>query len=205
MFLQEDGTPAEGAVYDTASGPSRTYPIDRLTLILVIIQISHEVESAAEERDDAYVAEKKLSRGRTQRISTTTSAAGSTWRDRAAKTIGRVLLTLMIGTNVIVLAPAAVFCVMTGQYTPIIISIAFSGLCWWIFLRALRAHAENTAKTPAGTPGGGLPFSHAQPRLLTPSQSAVHSLPKGLLNHMVSNRQAILNGLTGGGQGEGIG
>ncbi|WP_405775970.1 hypothetical protein [Streptomyces sp. NBC_01538] len=34
------------------------YPIDRLTLIPVISQISHEVESAAEELDDAYVAEK---------------------------------------------------------------------------------------------------------------------------------------------------
>ncbi|MEH0490533.1 hypothetical protein [Streptomyces scabiei] len=33
-------------------------PIDRLTLIPVIGQISHEVESAAEEQDDAYVAEK---------------------------------------------------------------------------------------------------------------------------------------------------
>ncbi|UQA90765.1 hypothetical protein [Streptomyces halobius] len=48
----------------------------------------------------------------------------------------------MIATNVIVLAPAAVFCVMTGQYTPIIISIAFSGVCWWILLRTLRALAE---------------------------------------------------------------
>ncbi|MDH2390052.1 hypothetical protein QCN29_14880 [Streptomyces sp. HNM0663] len=75
-------------------------------------------------------------------MNATTSSAGSTWRDRAAKTIGRVLLTLMIATNVIVLAPAAVFCVMTGQYTPIIISIAFSGGCWWILLRALRALAE---------------------------------------------------------------
>ncbi|MGW0881305.1 hypothetical protein [Streptomyces sp. NPDC002671] len=32
--------------------------LDRLTLIPVISQISHEVESAAEEQDDAYVAEK---------------------------------------------------------------------------------------------------------------------------------------------------
>ena len=71
-----------------------------------------------------------------------TSTAGSSWRDRAAKTIGRVLLTLMIATNVIVLAPAAVFCVMTGQYTPIIVSIAFSGVCWWILLRTLRALTE---------------------------------------------------------------
>ncbi|WP_327357774.1 hypothetical protein [Streptomyces sp. NBC_01304] len=34
------------------------YPIDRLTLIPVISQISHEVESAAEGQNDAYVAEK---------------------------------------------------------------------------------------------------------------------------------------------------
>ncbi|MEV7870112.1 hypothetical protein AB0P17_29390 [Streptomyces sp. NPDC088124] len=75
-------------------------------------------------------------------MNATTSTAGSTWRDRATKTIGRVLLTLMIATNVIVLAPAAVFCVMTSQYTPIIISIAFSGVSWWILLRTLRALAE---------------------------------------------------------------
>ncbi|WP_340375852.1 hypothetical protein U5640_12285 [Streptomyces sp. SS7] len=75
-------------------------------------------------------------------MNATTSTAGSTGRDRAVKTIGRVLLTLMIATNVIVLAPAAVFCVMTDQYTPIIVSIAFSGLCWWILLRTLRALAE---------------------------------------------------------------
>lgn len=71
-----------------------------------------------------------------------TSTTGSTWRDRAANTIGRVLLTLVIATNVIVLAPAAVFCVLTGEYTPIVISIAFSGVCWWILLRTLRALAE---------------------------------------------------------------
>ncbi|MFJ1733251.1 hypothetical protein [Streptomyces sp. NPDC088254] len=75
-------------------------------------------------------------------MNATTITAGSTLRDRAAKTIGRVLLTLMIATNVIVLAPTAVFCVMTGQYTPIIVSIAFSGMCWWILLRTLRALAE---------------------------------------------------------------
>lgn len=75
-------------------------------------------------------------------MNATTSTAGSTSRDRAARTIGRVLLTLMIATNVIVLAPAAVFCVMTGQYTPVIISVAFSSVCWWILLRTLRALAE---------------------------------------------------------------
>ncbi|MBL1115449.1 hypothetical protein JK364_24055 [Streptomyces sp. 110] len=75
-------------------------------------------------------------------MNATTSTAGPTWRDRAAKTISRVLLTLVIATNVIVLAPAAVFCVTTGQYTPVIISIAFSGVCWWILLRTLRALAE---------------------------------------------------------------
>ncbi|WP_327357775.1 hypothetical protein [Streptomyces sp. NBC_01304] len=75
-------------------------------------------------------------------MNATTRTAGSTWRDRAAKTIGRVLLTLMVVTNVIVIAPAAVFCVMTGRYTPIIISMAFSGVYWWILLHALRALAE---------------------------------------------------------------
>ena len=79
-------------------------------------------------------------------MNATTSTAGSTWRDRAAKTIGRVLLTLMIATNVIVLAPAAVFCVMTGQYTPIIISVAFSGVCWWILLRTLRAEKRRARR-----------------------------------------------------------
>ncbi|MDH2390053.1 hypothetical protein QCN29_14885 [Streptomyces sp. HNM0663] len=55
----------DGVTFPSAAGLTtavitiRTaHPIDRLTLILVISQISHEVESAAEEQDDAYVAEK---------------------------------------------------------------------------------------------------------------------------------------------------
>ncbi|WP_405814579.1 hypothetical protein OG241_08250 [Streptomyces sp. NBC_01390] len=55
----DDVTFPSAAGLTTAVITIRTaYPIDRLTLIPVISQISHEVESAAEELDDAYVAEK---------------------------------------------------------------------------------------------------------------------------------------------------
>lgn len=51
----------DGVTFPSAAGLTtiRTAcPIDRLTQIPMISQISHEVEAAAEEQDDAYVAEK---------------------------------------------------------------------------------------------------------------------------------------------------
>ncbi|QWF85754.1 hypothetical protein [Amycolatopsis sp. CA-230715] len=67
-----------------------------------------------------------------------TTTAKSGYTRRVAKVVTRVLVTSLIILNVLFLIPTAVFSVMTGLYTALLVGIGLSTLCWVIGRVVLR-------------------------------------------------------------------